>query len=78
MKSMPLLFMTFVFLITTACNDANKSLTDLPVIQQAFDVELFNDRPAKGTKAIIYKVTTPFKKGMRGSDQINYLKYKSK
>lgn len=61
MKSMPLLFMIFVFLITSACNSANtKSLTDLPVIQQAFDVERFNDRPAKGAKAVIYKVTTPF------------------
>lgn len=61
MKSMLLFFMTIVFLIITACNGANtKSLTDLPVIHNAFDVQRFNDRPAKGAKAVIYKVATHF------------------
>ena len=61
MKSMLLFLMTIVFLITTACKGANtKSFTDLPVSQKAFDVQHFNDRPAKGAKAVIYKVATHF------------------
>jgi len=61
MKIILLFFITSVFLLTAACNDTKtKSLTDLPVTPKAFDVQRFNDRPAKGAKAVIYKVATPF------------------